>query len=65
MSHILLLGAERGGGGGGGGGGERRSRERAYAWYFTVYLSSKNKVDDVMQFTKWTNRYHQLFLFLH
>ena len=22
-------------------------------------------VDDAMQFTKWTNRYHPLFLFIH
>ena len=41
MSHFLLLGAKGGGGGGG-----------AYSWYFAVYRSSRNKVDDAMQFTK-------------
>ena len=41
MSHFLLLGTI-----GGGGGGE------AYSWYFAVYRSSRNKVDDAMQFTK-------------
>ena len=40
MSHFLIVGGQRGGGG------------EAYSWYFTVYRSSKNKVDDAMQFNK-------------